>query len=189
MKSWSMRWCLAPRCTFIMTMIMAGGKIRKSSRWPATKATTSGPVTILGPPDPGNYGASIIAPENWEGSMGYKYEDTIFDPQLDRFVTKDEFLSFAENEPGRTAIVFSPPREQWLNDWITIAGYGISGDGMAGLDIEGNLMSWDAPYEDYAGHPRSAGSHALVSETGPRSECAAYAHTHSAKLHPCEAIR
>ncbi len=110
----------------------------------------------------GNYGASIIAPENWEGSMGYKYEDTIFDPQLDRFVTKDEFLSFAENEPGRTAIVFSPPREQWLNDWITIAGYGISGDGMAGLDIEGNLMSWDAPYEDYAGHPRSAGSHALV---------------------------
>ena len=33
---------------------------------------------------------------------------------------------------------------------------------MAGLDIEGNLMSWDAPYEDYAGHPRSAGSHALV---------------------------
>ncbi len=110
----------------------------------------------------GNYGASIIAPENWEGSMGYKYEDTIFDPQLDRFVTKDEFLSFAENEPGRTAIVFSPPREQWLNDWITIVGYGISGDGMAGLDIEGNLMSWDAPYEDYAGHPRSAGSHALV---------------------------
>lgn len=110
----------------------------------------------------GNYGASIIAPENWEGSMGYKYEDTIFDPQLDRFVTKDEFLNFAENEPGRTAIVFSPPREQWLNDWITIAGYGISGDGMAGLDIEGNLMSWDAPYEDYAGHPRSAGSHALV---------------------------
>ncbi|NOD62393.1 amidohydrolase family protein [Ruegeria sp. HKCCD6109] len=110
----------------------------------------------------GNYGASIIAPENWEGSMGYKYEDTIFDPQLDRFVTKDEFLTFAENEPGRTAIVFSPPREQWLNDWITIAGYGISGDGMAGLDIEGNLMSWDAPYEDYAGHPRSAGSHALV---------------------------
>ena len=110
----------------------------------------------------GNYGASIIAPDNWEGSMGYKYEETIFDPQLNRYVTKEEFLEFAENEPGRTAIVFSPPREQWLNDWITIAGYGISGDGMMGLDVEGNQLSWDSPYEDYAGHPRSAGSHALV---------------------------
>ncbi|CAD0184631.1 N-acyl-D-glutamate deacylase [Ruegeria sp. THAF57] len=110
----------------------------------------------------GNYGASIIAPENWEGSMGYKYEETIFDPQLNRYVTKEEFLEFAENEPGRTAIVFSPPREQWLNDWITIAGYGISGDGMMGLDVEGQPLRWESPYEDYAGHPRSAGSHALV---------------------------
>lgn len=110
----------------------------------------------------GNYGASIIAPENWEGGMGYKYEETIFDPQLDRFVSKEEFLDFAENEPARTAIVFSPPREEWLNDWITIQGYAVSGDGMPGLDAEGNRLSWDAPYEDYAGHPRAAGTHALV---------------------------
>ncbi len=114
----------------------------------------------------GNYGASIIAPDNWEGSMGYKYEETIFDPQLDRFVTKEEFLEFAENEPGRTTIAFSPPRENWLNDWVQIAGYGVSGDGMPGLNIEGELLSWDAPYEDYAGHPRAAGSHALVLRLG-----------------------
>ncbi len=110
----------------------------------------------------GNYGASILGPDNWEAGMGYKYEETIFDPQLDRFVTKEEFLEFAENEPGRTAIAFSPPREQWLNDWITIAGYGVSGDGMPSLDSEGKALSWDSAYEDYAGHPRSAGSHALV---------------------------
>jgi hypothetical protein len=110
----------------------------------------------------GNYGASIIAPDNWEGGMGYKYEETIFDPQLDRYVTKDEFLEFAEKEPGRTAIVFSPPREEWLNDWIKIAGYGVSGDGMPSLDENGEPLTWDSPYEDYAGHPRSAGSHATV---------------------------
>ena len=34
----------------------------------------------------GNYGASIVAPANWEDNMGYKYEETIFDPQLDRYV-------------------------------------------------------------------------------------------------------
>lgn len=110
----------------------------------------------------GNYGASILGPDNWEKGMGYKYEETIFDPQLDRFVTKEEFLKFAETEPGRTAIAFSPPREDWLNDWITIAGMGVSGDGMPGLDSDGNALTWDSPYEDYAGHPRSAGSHALV---------------------------
>ena len=94
--------------------------------------------------------------------MGYKYEETIFDPQLDRFVSKEEFLEFAANEPGRTAIAFSPPREQWLNDWILIDGYGISGDGMPGLNASGERLDWDSPYEDYAGHPRAAGSHALV---------------------------
>lgn len=110
----------------------------------------------------GNYGASILAPDNWEASMGYKYEETIFDPQLDRFVTKEEFLEFAESEPARTAIAFSPPREEWMKDWIRIAGYGVSGDGMPGLDLEGNSLTWDSPYEDYAGHPRSAGSHGTV---------------------------
>ncbi len=78
----------------------------------------------------GNYGASILGPDNWEGSMGYKYEETIFDPQLDRYVTKEEFLAFKDSEPGRTAIAFSPPREQWIKDWIKVPNFVISGDGM-----------------------------------------------------------
>nr|WP_319383844.1 amidohydrolase family protein [uncultured Roseibium sp.] len=110
----------------------------------------------------GNYGASIVAPSNWEDNMGYKIDETIFDPQLDRFVTREEFDEFAASEPGRTLIAFSPPREQWLSDWIQIAGYGVSGDGMPSLDIDGNPLNWDSPYEDYAGHPRSAGTHATV---------------------------
>ena len=114
----------------------------------------------------GNYGASIVAPSNWEDNMGYKINETIFDPQLDRFVTREEFDAFAANEPGRTLIAFSPPREEWLADWIQVAGYGVSGDGMPSLDIEGNALTWDAPYEDYAGHPRSAGTHATVLRLG-----------------------
>ena len=62
----------------------------------------------------GNYGASIVAPDIWEKAMGYKYEETIYDPQLDMFVTKDEFLKFKKEEPGRTLIAYSPPRKQWL---------------------------------------------------------------------------
>lgn len=33
---------------------------------------------------------------------------------------------------------------------------------MPGLDGMGNRLTWDSPYEDYAGHPRSAGTHATV---------------------------
>jgi N-acyl-D-amino-acid deacylase len=110
----------------------------------------------------GNYGASILGPDNWEGSMGYKYEETIFDPQLDRYVTKEEFLAFKESEPGRTAIAFSPPREQWIKDWIKVPNFVISGDGMPALDEHGERLEWDSPFEAYAGHPRSAGSHAIL---------------------------
>lgn len=110
----------------------------------------------------GNYGASIVAPSNWEDNMGYKIDETIFDPQLDRFVTREEFLEFAENEPGRTLIAFSPPREEWLFDWIRIPGFAVSGDGMPGLNAKGAPLTWDSAYEDYAGHPRAAGTHATV---------------------------
>ena len=110
----------------------------------------------------GNYGASIVAPDTWEKAMGYKYEETIYDPQLDKFVTRDEFLAFKKNEPGRTLVAYSPPRKQWLPEWTKVEHFVVAGDGMPGLDIEGKQLPWDAPYEDYAGHPRSAGTHATV---------------------------
>ncbi len=110
----------------------------------------------------GNYGASVVAPETWEEAMGYKYEETILDPQLGKFVTKEEFLEFKKSEPGRTLVAFSPPREKWLPEWTKVEHFVVAGDGMPGLDIEGNRLSWDAPYEAYAGHPRTAGTHATT---------------------------
>jgi hypothetical protein len=110
----------------------------------------------------GNYGATIVQPPTWEEAMGYRYEETIFDPQLDRFVTREEFLDFSANEPGRTLVAYSPPRRQWLPEWTKVPHFTVAGDGMPGLDINGNRLSWDAPYEEYAGHPRSAGTHAVV---------------------------
>ena len=110
----------------------------------------------------GNYGASIVAPDTWEQAMGYKYEETIYDPQLDRFVTREEFLSYAASEPGRALVAFSPPRKEWLPEWTKIEHFVVAGDGMPGLDVDGKALSWDSPYEAYAGHPRSAGTHAAV---------------------------
>ena len=36
----------------------------------------------------------------------------------------------------------------------------VAGDGMPGVDIKGKPLTWDSSYEDYVGHPRTAGSHA-----------------------------
>ena len=110
----------------------------------------------------GNYGASIVAPETWEGAMGFKYEETIYDPQLDKFVTKEEFLEFKASEPGRTLIAYSPPRKDWLPEWTKVEHFVVAGDGMPGLDIEGNRLTWDSSYDLYAGHPRTAGTHAAA---------------------------
>ena len=110
----------------------------------------------------GNYGASIVAPETWEDAMGYKYEETIYDPQLDKYVTREEFLEFKANEPGRTLVAFSPPRKEWLPEWTKVEHFTVAGDGMPGLDVDGNRLTWDSPYELYAGHPRSAGTHAAT---------------------------
>ena len=110
----------------------------------------------------GNYGASIVAPDTWEKAMGYKYEETIYDPQLDKYVTKEEFLEFKANEPGRTLVAFSPPRKEWLPHWTRVEHFVVASDGMPGLDVEGNRLNWDSPYDDYAGHPRSAGTHAVT---------------------------
>jgi len=110
----------------------------------------------------GNYGASVVAPDTWEKAMGYKYEETIFDPQLDKFVTKEEFLKFKASEPGRTLVAYSPPRKKWLPEWTKVEHFVVAGDGMPGLDSKGNMLKWDSPYKDYAGHPRTTGTHAVT---------------------------
>jgi len=110
----------------------------------------------------GNYGAAIVNPPIWEDLMNYKYEETIYDPQMDKFVTKEEFLKLAKEEPGRTLIAYSPPRKKWLPEWTKVEGFIVAGDGMPGTDVNGDFLGWDGAYKDFAGHPRLAGTHAVV---------------------------
>ena len=110
----------------------------------------------------GNAGATILAPDTWEKAMGYKYEETIYDPLNDKYLTKDEFLKLAEEDPGYALVAFSPPRREWLKEWIKLPHFTVSGDGMPTINVKGEPLTWDSPYEEYAGHPRTAGSHAKV---------------------------
>jgi hypothetical protein len=111
-------------------------------------------------------GSEQLVPAIVEDALGYKYEEVMYDPTQDKFLTNEEYQEIAKSEPGRIVILFIPPRKKWLPEWLKVPHMTVAGDGMMGLDAKGNPLSWDDPYEAYAGHPRTAGSHAKVLRMG-----------------------
>ena len=100
-------------------------------------------------------GAEFIRPSSWE-AMGYRYEETVYDPDQDKFLSKREYLEMAEKEPGHIIVLFIPPRKEWMAHWLRVPHMTVGADSM----ISG--LGWDAEYSEYAGHPRTAGTHARV---------------------------
>jgi hypothetical protein len=111
-------------------------------------------------------GSEQLLPASLEGALGYKYEEVMYDPTQDKFLTNEEYQEIAKSEPGRIVILFIPPRKKWLPEWLKVPHMTVAGDGMPGLDAKGKSLGWDDPYEAYAGHPRTAGSHAKVLRMG-----------------------
>ena len=103
--------------------------------------------------------ADFLRPEVWEKSLGYKYEETIYGPGADKFLSKDEYLNMVKERPGYFVVVFIPPRRDWMKHWLTIPNMVVASDAMQGVDAEGNLLSWNSDVTKYAGHPRTSGSY------------------------------
>lgn len=105
-------------------------------------------------------GAEFFRPESWEKGMGYKYEETLYDPSQDKFLNKKEYLEIVKKDPGRTVVCFIPPRKKWLPLWLKTPHMTVGADSMwSGL-------SWKDPYTKYSGHPRTAGCHGKVLRLG-----------------------
>ncbi|RRJ82402.1 amidohydrolase family protein [Aestuariirhabdus litorea] len=104
-------------------------------------------------------GSSFLVPESVEGVFGYKYEDIMYDPQQDKFLTKDEYLALAKEEPGHLVTVFSPPRKDWMKSWLRVPHMTVAADS---LSSELGLDSWDVAPTEYKGHPRTAGTRGRV---------------------------
>ena len=111
-------------------------------------------------------GADFFRPEIWEAVNGYKYEETIYDPGADKFLSKDEYLKAAKENPGYVIIVHLPPRKKWLPYWLTIPEMVVASDAMAGVDVDGNLLPYDADVTKFAGHPRTAASYTTTLKLG-----------------------
>lgn len=107
-------------------------------------------------------GADYLQPKIWEEANGYKYEETIYDPALDKFYSKQEFLDTVAKEPGRVVIIYIPIRKPWLPMWLKTPGMTVASDGMPGFDSKGNLLPADTDPSKYQGHPRVASTYSTT---------------------------
>lgn len=104
--------------------------------------------------------ATFLQPAMWEAVNGYKYEETIFDPATDSFLTKEQYLHYAENDPGRAIVAFIPKRKDWMKYWLTMPHMVVGSDAMPGFGTSGELLPYEASETEYAGHPRTVSSFA-----------------------------
>lgn len=111
-------------------------------------------------------GSEQLVPQLVEDALGLKYEDVMYDPIQDKFLNKEEYLKVAKDDPGRLVVLFIEARKRWLPFWFKLKHTTVGSDGVMGLSNKGALLPWLADFSEYAGHPRSAGSHAKVLRLG-----------------------
>jgi len=107
-------------------------------------------------------GADFLQPALWEEKQGYKYEETIYDPQRDKFLTKQEYLDTVAKDPGRTVVVHLPPRKKWLPFWLRMPEMVVASDAMPGIGKDGKPLPVHADPNKFAGHPRASGTYAMA---------------------------
>ena len=110
----------------------------------------------------GPLGSEFLRPEMWEDTLGYKYEETLFDPVQNKFLSRDEYFKAVATDPGRTVIAHSSPRKPWLRKWLKVPHMVVAGDTMWSTDKDGNALGWQEDYDEYVGHPRTAGTRGRV---------------------------
>lgn len=100
--------------------------------------------------------SDFFSPEKFKILAGGRpYEETIYDPIQDKFLTQQEWETTSKADPGRTIFAFNPKRNEWLPYWLRMPHMIVASDAMwSGKGID----SWDLPPEDYVGHPRTAGT-------------------------------
>jgi len=102
--------------------------------------------------------AEYMAPAIFEDVMGYNYQECVYDPSQDKFLSKEEVLALQKTDPARTIVIHLPPRKKWLPRWPTMPHMTVASDAMW---MDGGRDA-DFAFEEYGGHPRTAGSRGKV---------------------------
>ncbi len=106
--------------------------------------------------------AVFLKPEVWVKQLGYKYEDSLMDPETSEFYTLQKYEADVAREPTKVVIVYKMPESE-IEKWLRLPGVTMASDGMP---ILGDI-TWDTPYENLPNtHPRTAGAHAASLRIG-----------------------
>ncbi len=114
----------------------------------------------------GPIGSAFLRPEVFLKQWGASYEDSLMDPATGEFYTQARYEQKRAEDPGYMIVAFLHPRRQWLSQWLRRPHATVGSDGMPTTDIHGQPLNWDSAYENFVGHPRTAGSHARVLRMG-----------------------
>jgi len=109
-------------------------------------------------------GSEFIKPDNI-GALGLDYTDMI-DPRTGENMDREVYDRVVAEDPAYIIILCIPAREEWLPMWLEVPHMTVAGDQMPPVDEAGEALSWDSPYEDYNGHPRTVGTHAKTLRLG-----------------------
>ena len=101
-------------------------------------------------------GADGLKPEVVERQLGLEYEDMMYDPSQEKYLTKEEYLQIVADDPGRTVIGFNPARNEWMPYWLKMPHMTVGSDAM----WQTTPQARDDDPALFSGHPRTAGTHA-----------------------------
>jgi hypothetical protein len=106
-------------------------------------------------------GSDALKPEA-VAALGLKYKDIMLDPSQNKYLTQEEYLKIVKEDPGRTVIVFNPPRKEWMKSWIKLPHMTVGSDSM----WQEIGLGWKDDPAKFPGHPRTSGSHTKVLQMG-----------------------
>jgi N-acyl-D-aspartate/D-glutamate deacylase len=92
----------------------------------------------------------------YEAGGNHYGDGGIYDPQLDKFYSKEDFLKKAKEEPGRFIVAYYAYRIPWIVPMLRTPHMTIGSDAV--LNSSGP-KGFDTPFKEYAGHPRTTGTH------------------------------
>ena len=109
-------------------------------------------------------GSEFIKPDNI-GVLGLDY-DNLIDPRTGEAMNREIYDKIVAEDPAYIIVLCMPQREDWLPMWLKVPHMTVAGDGMPPVDVDGNFLEWDDPFEAYNGHPRTVGTHAATFRLG-----------------------
>jgi hypothetical protein len=122
---------------------------------------------VVGEIYPYSYGATIVAadylhPDNYKNNMGHTYSDIIETATL-KPLTKERYEYLVKNAPF-TGVTFKNASDEVVTEMLAHPTILVGSDAFPyTAKSDGSIIyDWDTPYDSVNGHPRGAGTHALV---------------------------